>query len=114
MPWPVCAESVSTGGRHALAAWGGWRLRADKRYAAGGHLRAAGSAHGFAALAGARRRGIDAVSVEVADARSEAEIARELAQAEARIEHLFHRHIDNPELRELKQIVLDYRRKALA
>jgi len=92
----------------------GMRLAAEIRNAAGGVLLVAGTELGEEALAGLRRRGIDAVSVEVADARSEAEIVRELAQAVARIEHLFHRHIDNPELRELKQVVLDYRRKALA
>jgi hypothetical protein len=92
----------------------GMRLVAEVRNAAGGVLLAAGAVLAEDALAGLRRRGIDAVSVEVPDARSEEEVARELAQAEARIEHLFHRHIDNPELRELKQIVLDYRRKSLA
>lgn len=92
----------------------GMRLVAEVRNAAGGVLLAAGAVLAEDALAGLRRRGIDAVAVEMPDARSEEEIARELALAEARIDHLFHRHIDNPELRELKQIVLDYRRKSLA
>lgn len=92
----------------------GMRLAAEIRNAAGGVLLPAGAELGEDALAGLRRRGIDAVSVEIPDARSEAEIARELARAETRIQHLFHRHIDNPELRELMQVVLDYRRKSLA
>lgn len=92
----------------------GMRLVAEIRNAAGGVLLAAGVELGEDALAGLRRRGIDAVSVEIPDARSDAEIARELAQAEVRIQHLFRRHIDNPELRELMQVVLDYRRKTLA
>lgn len=92
----------------------GMRLSSDVRGPNGVVLLAAGAVLGEDALAGLRRRGIDAVSVEIPDARSEAEIALELAKAEARIAHLFRRHIDNPELRELMQVVLDYRRKTLA
>jgi hypothetical protein len=92
----------------------GMQLSSDVRGPGGAVLLAAGAVLGEDALAGLRRRGIDAVSVDIPEARSEAEIALELARAEARIEHLFHRHIDNPELRELMQVVLDYRRKTLA
>lgn len=92
----------------------GMRLSSDVRGPGGAVLLAAGAVLGEDALAGLRRRGIDAVSVDIPEARSEAEIALELARAEARIAHLFHRHIDNPELRELMQVVLDYRRKTLA
>lgn len=92
----------------------GMRLAADVRGPGGSALLAAGTELGESALAGLRRRGIETVVVEVPDARSEEEIARELAAMEARVAHLFHRHLDNPDLRELMEVVLDYRRKALA
>lgn len=92
----------------------GMRLAADVRGPGGSALLAAGTELGEDALAGLRRRGIDCVAVEVPDARSAEDIARELAAMEARVAHLFHRHHDNPDLRELRQAVLDYRRQALA
>ena len=92
----------------------GMRLAAAVRSPGGAVLLAAGAELGEESLTGLRRRGIDAVTVAIPDSRSEAEIARELAEAEARIQHLFHRHLASPELRELMQVVLDYRRQSLA
>jgi hypothetical protein len=90
------------------------RLAADVRNASGGILLAAQAELTAESLAGLLRRGIDIVIVDILDTRTAEEIARELEQAEARIDHLFRRHIDDPEMLELKQAVLDYRRKALA
>ena len=92
----------------------GMRLATAVRNAGGGTLLAAQAELTEESLAGLLQRGIDVVTVEVPDSRTAEEIARELAQAEARIEHLFHRHAADPEMRELKQVVLDYRRKLLA
>lgn len=92
----------------------GMRLAADVRNSGGGTLLAAQAELTAESLTGLLRRGIDIVTVDIQDTRTAEEIARELAQAEARIDHLFRRHIDDAEMLELKQAVLDYRRKALA
>jgi len=92
----------------------GMRLAADVRGSGGTVLFAGGTELAEAGLASLRRRGIESVTVEVADPRSEEEIARELAAMEARVAHLFHRHLANPDLRELMQVVLEYRRRGLA
>lgn len=98
----------------ASQAQAGMRLAADVRQPGGAVLLAAGTELSEAALAGLARRGIETVAVELPDPRSEAEIAREIELAEARIAHLFHRHPDNAGLQALRQVVLDYRRRALA
>jgi hypothetical protein len=93
----------------------GMCLAADVRNPVGGAvLLAAGTELNEATLAGLRRRGIETVTLDVCDTRTDEEIARQINEAEARISHLFHRHRDNPGLQDLMQCVLDYRRRTLA
>lgn len=98
-----------------LEARAGLHLAAEVRNPVGGAvLLPAGTELTDESLAGLRRRGIDVIAADVPDSRSEAEIDQEIARAEARIAHLFHRHQDNPGLQELMQLVLEYRRKSLS
>ncbi len=92
----------------------GMRLAEGVRNAAGAVLLTAGTELDDAALAGLCRRGIECLVVDQPDPRSETEIAEELARMEARVQHLFHRHLGNPEMQSLNQAILEYRRKALA
>lgn len=91
----------------------GMRLATELRSAAGAVLLAAGTELDETALAGLYRRGIEFIDVVRPDARSEAEIADDLARMEGRVRHLFHRHGDSPEMQSLMQYILEYRRKVL-
>jgi len=71
----------------------------------------AGAALTEAHLQGLRRRGIVALAILVPVAEDAEADAAERAQREARIDHLFRHAGDNPALRDLRQRVLDFRRR---
>ena len=66
-----------------------------------------------AALENLRQRAVPFVSVAVPDSRDEATIARDLAEAAARIDYIF-RGTGSDARDELRRIVADYRQRQLA
>lgn len=79
--------------------------------AGGSVLLPRGSAVTEAHLQGLRRRGVESLCVLVAVAEDAEEGAARAARVEARIDHLFRQAGDNPAARDLRQRILDYRRR---
>jgi hypothetical protein len=77
-------------------------------------LMAAGALLDEGQLANLVRRGVEAVTIEEDDPRAAADIAAEIAAAEARIDTIFADVADDPTMLALKHAVLAYRRQALA